>query len=55
MHCDQITDVGVEMLAQGCPNLSILNMGFCTHITDVGLEKLSEGTVLSLLVKAVLA
>ena len=38
-----MTDVGLERLAAGCPNLNHLDLCECNRMTDVGLERLAVG------------
>ena len=38
-----MTDVGIELLAAGCPNLNWLDLDTCTQVTDAGIERLAAG------------
>lgn len=40
--CANVTDVGVELLAAGCPSLRVLWADSCSKITDAGLDAVAE-------------
>ncbi|RVW56914.1 F-box/LRR-repeat protein 3 [Vitis vinifera] len=41
-RCICITDVGIEAIAHGCPDLEMINTAYCDKVTDASLESLSK-------------
>lgn len=44
-------DASIEALANGCPNLSVINMSYCSRMTDdslISISKLHELTTLEM-------
>lgn len=41
-RCEEVTDVGVAALVQGCPNLSVLDIGGCPSVTFRTLDMLAK-------------
>ena len=35
--------MGIETIAQGCPDLRTLHMDECTRVTDMGIKALARG------------
>ena len=42
-NCEQVTDVGITKIGEGCPNLQSLTLYNCEQVTDVGITKIAEG------------
>ncbi len=42
-YCEELTDAGLQALAQRCHGLSFIDLRYCGKITDAGLEALARG------------
>ncbi|KAG6554722.1 hypothetical protein Mapa_003741 [Marchantia paleacea] len=42
-ECNRITNVGLNVIAKGCPQLRFVSFSYCERITDAGVVALAEG------------